>query len=118
STAAEGPGIRPGAFFFRVSSEIPAEPLLGVGVEAPDIADQLLDQSDALSGRRRLARDVGDLAAVFEVERPDRLHDARRLEVDVDDLSLDGLGLVEGLAFRLLADVVPGRFAEIAPRRG
>src|SRR3546814_12826260 len=82
------------------------------------MADQLLDQGDTRPGGRRLTRDVGDLAAVFEVERTDRLDDARRFEVDVDYLSLDGLGLVEGLAFRLLADVVPGRLAEIAPRRG
>src|SRR3546814_13971008 len=79
------------------------ERLFGFGVEPPDIADQLLDQGDTLPGGRRLTRDVGDLAAVFEVERTDRLDDARRFEVDVDYLSLDGLGLVEGLAFRLLA---------------
>ena len=85
-----------------------------VGVETPDVADQLLDQCYALPGCRCLSSDERDLLAILKVQLTNLLDGAALLEIDVDHPALDRLGAIECLTFSPLADVVPGRFVEIA----
>ena len=84
------------------------------GVEAADVADQLLEEGQFAAARRRGARHRRDGVGVLEALLVDRGDDILLVEVDDENLLVDDVGVEEGDLLGAPADVIPGMVVEDA----